>query len=141
VYQKLTNGLTHNGYPTFHPSLPSCSNTSDADFPSKTLGDDTEAVRKVVKRLVQDERKKVVVVMHSYGELVGSNAIAKELSFSHRDAAGEPGGVVHLFYLAAFVLAEGQSVMGAFGESPSNDVRVSAISMPQLEGIMVLTIA
>jgi hypothetical protein len=79
--------------------------------------------------------------MHSYGELVGSNAIAKELSFSHRDAAGEPGGVVHLFYLAAFVLAEGQSVMGAFGESPSNDVRVSAISMPQLEGIMVLTIA
>jgi pimeloyl-ACP methyl ester carboxylesterase len=127
VYQKLTDDLKNSGYPTFHPSLPSCSNTTNADFPSKTLDDDTEAVRKVVERLVQDEGKKVLVVMHSYGGLVGSNAISKELSYLHREAAGEPGGVVHLFYLAAFVLAEGQSVMGAFGESPNNDVGVSAV--------------
>jgi hypothetical protein len=67
----------------------------------------------------------VVVVMHSYGGLVGSNAVTMELSFSHREASGMPGGVVRLFYLAAFVLGEGQSALGTFGESPNNDVKVS----------------
>lgn len=30
---------------------------------------------------------------------------------------------VHLFYFAAFILSEGQSVLGVFGESPNNDVK------------------
>jgi hypothetical protein len=65
--------------------------------------------------------------MHSYGELVGSNAITKELSFSHRKAAGLPGRVANLFYFAAFVLGEGQSVLETFEELLNNDVRVSGI--------------
>jgi pimeloyl-ACP methyl ester carboxylesterase len=128
VYQKLTSGLENHGYSTSHPHLPSCSNTTTADFPSKTLDDDTDAVKSVLERLVNDEGKKVVVVMHSYGGLVGSNAVSKELRFSHRKATGLPGGVIHLFYFAAFMLDEGQSVLSAFGESPNNDVKVSAVN-------------
>lgn len=30
---------------------------------------------------------------------------------------------VHLFYFAAFILSEGQSVLGVFGESPNNDIK------------------
>jgi hypothetical protein len=30
---------------------------------------------------------------------------------------------VHLIYVAAFILSEGQSVLGVFGESPNNDVK------------------
>ncbi|KAH8700033.1 catalytic protein [Phaeosphaeriaceae sp. PMI808] len=123
AYQKLTEGLKHQGYATFQPGLPSCSNTDDADFPSKTLRDDSAAVKSVVERLVNDEGKKVFVVMHSYGGLVGSNAIPKELSFKYRKSNGLSGGVFHLLYIAAFVLDEGQSVLGTLGESPNNDVK------------------
>jgi alpha-beta hydrolase superfamily lysophospholipase len=125
AYQQLTDGLKHQGYPTFQPELPSCSNIDDADFPSKTLHDDSAVVKNVVERLVNDEGKKVFVVMHSYGGLVGSNATPKELSFKYRKSAGLSGGVIHLLYVAAFVLDEHQSVLGTFGESPNNDVKVS----------------
>jgi hypothetical protein len=124
VYKKLTDGLSHSGYLTIHPELPSCSNTKDDNFPSRTLNHDTEAVKQVLEQLIIDEGRKVVVVMHSYGGLVGSNSISEELSFSHRKAGGKPGGVIHLFYFAAFVLDEHQSVLGTFGESPNNDVHV-----------------
>jgi hypothetical protein len=63
--------------------------------------------------------------MHSYGGLVGSNAISKELSFAYRKQAGLLGGVIHLHYIAAFVLDVGQTVLGTFGESPNNDVKAS----------------
>lgn len=125
VYKKLSDGLEARGFSTSHPELPSCSNTENLEFPSKTLSDDTEAVRKVVKHLVEDENKAVVIVMHSYGGLVGSNAIGEDLYISHRRSAGLAGGVLHLFYVAAFVLDKQQSVLGVFGESPNNDVRVS----------------
>ena len=65
--------------------------------------------------------KTVVVVMHSYGGLVGSEAIPEELSYARRQAQGRPGGVIHLFFYSAFLLNDGQSVLGAFGQS-SNDV-------------------
>jgi pimeloyl-ACP methyl ester carboxylesterase len=127
AYQQLADGLKHRGYATLHPELPNCSRTNDADFPSKTLHDDSAVVRSVVERLVNDEGKLVFVVMHSYGGLVGSNAIPKELGFTHRKSVGLAGGVLHLFYIATFVLDEGQSVLGTFSESPNNDVRVSEI--------------
>ncbi|KAL5115783.1 hypothetical protein ACEQ8H_006278 [Pleosporales sp. CAS-2024a] len=123
AYENLTEGLKQRGYATFQPGLPSCSNPDDDDFPSKTLRDDSAAVKSVIERLVNDESKNVFVVMHSYGGLVGSNAIPKELSFEYRKSAGLSGGVFHLLYIAAFVLGKGQSVLGTFGESPNNDVK------------------
>lgn len=125
VYKKLLDGLEARGYTTSHPVLPSCSKTEEPEFPFKTLLDDTEEVKNVVDKLVKVENKTVVLVMHSYGGLVGSNAIEEELSFSKRKLAGLKGGVIHLFYFAAFVLGKQQSILGVFGESPNNDVRVS----------------
>ncbi|KAI6087401.1 hypothetical protein F4821DRAFT_107653 [Hypoxylon rubiginosum] len=61
--------------------------------------------------------------MHSYGGLVGSEATLEQFSWEKRKAAGLAGGVIHLFFFAAFILAEGQSVLGALGESPGNDIR------------------
>ncbi|KAH7372278.1 catalytic protein [Pyrenochaeta sp. MPI-SDFR-AT-0127] len=123
VYKKLSDGLEARGFSTSHPELPSCNNTEDPEFPSKTLSDDTEVVKEAVKYLVEEKNKTVVIVMHSYGGLVGSNAIDEELNISHRTSAGLAGGVLHLFYIAAFVLDRQQSVLGVFGESPNNDVR------------------
>ena len=129
VYDKLTAGLVAQGYHTVHPELPTCSNTESTDFPKLSLVDDALAIRTELTRLIEYEGKTVVVVMHSYGGLVGSEATTEELSFAKRQAQGLPGGVIHLFLYSAFLLNEGQSVLSAFGESPNNDVRVSTLGI------------
>ena len=127
VYEKLGKTLESLGYPTIHPPLPTCSSTDSPDFPKLTLVDDALAVRLELTRLIEYEGKPVMVVMHSYGGLVGSEAIPAELSHASRHAKNLPGGVIHLFHVAAFLLEEGQSVLSAFGESPNNDVKVDAL--------------
>lgn len=127
VYEKLVKGLRDQGYPTIHPRLPSCSDVEKSDFPQVSLVDDVLAIRSELIRQVEYEEKDVVVVMHSYGGLVGSEAVTEELSYAKRQSQGLVGGVTHLFYYAAFLLDKGQSVLSAFGENPNNDVRVSML--------------
>ena len=129
VYQKLVDGLVAKGYPTIHPTLPSCSDVDNTEFPQRSLIDDALKIRSELIRQVEYGGKTVIVVMHSYGGLVGSEAIAEELSYSKRQGQGLPGGVIHLFFYAAFLLEEGKSVLSAFGESPNNDVKVSQRSV------------
>jgi hypothetical protein len=128
VYEALEKGLKAQGYPLEHPTLPSCSNTDSPDFPLITLADDAAVVRRQVTRLVE-ENKTVVLVMHSYGGLVGNEAIPEGLSYSDRQSRGFRGGVIHLFMFAAFLIEEGKSVLDAFGESPNNDVKVHLPSL------------
>lgn len=125
VYEPLLKRLKSLGYPTVHPPLPSCTNVDDPAFPSTTLIDDALAVRLELTRQVEYRGKTVVVVMHSYGGLVGSEAIPEDLAYANRKARGLPGGVTHLYYFSAFILPAGQSVIDAFGESPNNNVMVS----------------
>jgi len=125
VYKSLVDSLTACGYPTFQPGLPSCSDIDSPDFPQKTLADDSKIIENLVTQLVKDEYRKIAVIMHSYGGLVGSNAIPEELSSSHRKSLDLPGGVIYLFYFSAFILGENQSVLDTFGESPNNDVKVN----------------
>ncbi|KAL8754281.1 MAG: hypothetical protein Q9199_004455 [Rusavskia elegans] len=128
VYQQLAQSLYALGFVTIHPRLPSCTNTDDPDFPKTTLVDDALAIRLELILQVEYEGKTVLVAMHSYGGLVGSEAIPEDLSFTKRQSLGLPGGVVHLFYFCAFLLDKGQSVLGTFGESPANDVHVREIT-------------
>ncbi|RAK75318.1 alpha/beta hydrolase [Aspergillus fijiensis CBS 313.89] len=124
VYEQLRTGLHNAGYPVVHPRLPSiCTDMNDSEFLSCTLKDDVDAVTTALKHLVEEEKKSVVVVMHSYGGIVGTEAIPKHLTHAARRARGHQGGVLHLFYFAAFILPEGKSVLEAFGESPINDVQ------------------
>ncbi|KAL8957978.1 MAG: hypothetical protein Q9193_004873 [Seirophora villosa] len=117
VYEQLVQRLHALGLVTVQPSLPSSSNTESPDFSKTTLVDDALAMRLELVRQIEYEGKTVLVAMHSYGGLVGSEAIPEELSHSKRQALGLPGGVIHLFYFCAFVLDEGQSVLGTFGEA------------------------
>ena len=124
VYCKLKRGLVAQGYPTIHPELPICSNTDSEDFPQVSLIDDALAIRTVLTRQIEYEEKLVVVVMHSYGGLVGSEAATEELSYAKRRAQGLRGGVIHLFLCSAFLLGGGRSVLGAFGGSANGGVGV-----------------
>lgn len=123
AYDKLTSALRSRGFVVVQPCLPSLTDHGSPDFATRDLADDSRAVEAEARRLIVDEGKKVMVVMHSYGGLVGSNAIPEDLSFHSRRRAGLIGGVYRLFYFAAFVLDEGKSVLGTFGESPNNDLK------------------
>ena len=114
-------------YDPIHPQLPSCSNTDRETFPQVSLVDDALAIRTELIRQIEYGGKTVVVVMHSYGGLVGSEAATEDLSYAKRQAQGLPGGVIHLFFYSASLLSEGQSVLSAFDESPDSDVHVSTL--------------
>ncbi|RAH71186.1 alpha/beta hydrolase [Aspergillus aculeatinus CBS 121060] len=131
VYEQLRTGLHNAGYPVVHPKLPSiCTDIDDTEFLSRTLKDDADAVTTALQHLVEEEKKSVVVVMHSYGGIVGTEAIPKHLTHAARRTQGHQGGVLHLFYFAAFILPEGKSVLEVFGESPINDVQVCTPKTP-----------
>lgn len=123
AYDKLASALRSRGFIVIHPRLPSLSGHESPDFAKQDLSDDSRVIGDVAKRLVVDEGMNVLVVMHSYGGLVGSNAIPEDLSLKSRQQKGLTGGVFRLFYFAAFVLDQGKSVLGTFGESPNNDVK------------------
>ncbi|KAJ6087819.1 hypothetical protein N7467_006733 [Penicillium canescens] len=54
--------------------------------------------------------------MHSYGGLVGISAV-QELDLPTRKAAGQPGGVIHLLYLCAYMLVPGATMWSIVEET------------------------
>ncbi|KAL0938486.1 uncharacterized protein CTRU02_205096 [Colletotrichum truncatum] len=80
---------------------------------TKGLADDAAAVRAVLQRLA-DEGKEIVLVVHSYGGLVGANAV-EGLGFKDRAKEGKKGGVITFVYLTAFVVPLGKSIKEMLG--------------------------
>lgn len=117
VYRKLHVALEAARFPIVQPSLPSLCGQDEPDFALKNLGTDADEVQSVLRRLFEEDNRDVLVLMHSYSGLVGVEAIPEELSRQHRKGRG------HLFFFSAFIVAQGQSVLGTFGESPNNDLR------------------
>ncbi|KAF2654653.1 alpha/beta-hydrolase [Lophiostoma macrostomum CBS 122681] len=121
VYEQLSGSIRKHGYQTFQPELPTCTEIESPGFAKKDLNDDTKVVRDVIEDLVEQKGRKVIVVMHSYGGLVGSNAVLEKWDLDKRQSLGLAGGVAHLFYFSAFIMGKGQSVLGTYGESPNNE--------------------
>ncbi|KAI0173627.1 alpha/beta-hydrolase [Hypoxylon sp. FL1284] len=105
AYRKLVEALQARSFTVHVPDLPT---NNGSRPPNSTYQDDVDAVRKTVEPLVNDGND-VFMLMHSYGGAVGTNAV-EGLARKDRQAKGLPGGVVHLFYLAGYLLAKGQSV-------------------------------
>ncbi|KAH8756012.1 Alpha/beta hydrolase fold-1 [Diaporthe sp. PMI_573] len=99
------------GYPTeavAHPSV-------GAEPPNKTLKDDTANTRAEIEKLAE-AGKKVVLVAHSYGGIVGSSAV-EGLGFEQRKAVGKEGGVINFVYLTAFALPKGTGPRHVLGDA------------------------
>lgn len=103
-----------NGYPTRCPRQPSCG----AVPPNVSMYEDARALRLVLEDLVEGQRKYVVLVLHSYGGIVGTQATDHSLAKQTREHLGLPGGVLGLLYMCAFVLPLGQSLQGLLGAPP-----------------------
>ena len=129
VYKDLEDRLVSLGYPTVHPLLPTC---GDANFPSLTLLDDAAAVRSELVRSVEHEQKTVMVVMHGYGGLVGSEAILEALSYNKRREHGLQGGVIHLFFVSASLVSPDWSWLGPLVVVPNYKVEVNTPCLPPL---------
>lgn len=125
AYGKFASALRSREFLVIQPRLPSLSDHDSPDFSDskRDLADDARLVEDEAKRLVLDHGKTVMLVMHSYGGLVGSEAIPEELSLQNRRQNGLPGGVSCLVYIAAFALDKGQSVLSTFGETPDRIIK------------------
>ncbi|KAI9931995.1 hypothetical protein ASPWEDRAFT_40178 [Aspergillus wentii DTO 134E9] len=109
VYEQLQSRLSRRNIPSESPAHPSIG----AEPPTKTLTDDVSSLRQTLTKLVE-EGKDVVVVGHSYGGVVTSNAV-EGLSKADRSRQGKKGGVVLVVYMSAFVLPKGTSLKDMLG--------------------------
>ncbi|KAI4594704.1 hypothetical protein KJ359_007507 [Pestalotiopsis sp. 9143b] len=101
--------------------------------------EDAKCIRDELGRLVNEGRD-VIVVAHSYGGVVTTQAVEEIFSKKKRLESGQRGGVLSLVYMCAFMLARDTSLAGTFkGELPPwieiNNVRSTrsaAMIVPQL---------
>lgn len=108
----IQDKLHAQGYETRAVAYPSVG----AEPPNKGLYDDAALLRADIEAQVNQGRQ-VIVVVHSYGGLVGAEAV-KGLGYKQRQAKGESGGVTLLVYLAAFVTPVGMSILNLLGGNP-----------------------
>lgn len=118
AYHKLVSLLEKAPY-NFTVHSPALSSNNGAT-PPNSFEADVEAVRSAVEPLVTAGNE-VILIMHSYGGVVGSSSIAG-LTKKDRQAKGLTGGVSHLFYISAYMLAKDQSawdiLVQAGGDTP-----------------------
>ena len=80
-----------------------------------TMYDDAALIRSELSKLVEGEGRNVIVVMHSYGGIVGTEAVDASLAKKPREEKGLPGGVLRLLYMTALLLPIGASLGSAVG--------------------------
>ena len=79
--------------------------------------EDTAIIREALESLIVSEGKAVILVMHSYGGVAGTNAV-HGLEAAARHEKGEKGGITHCLFIAAFLVPKGNSLIGMFPEAP-----------------------
>ena len=110
-YRRQLDVLEKNGFPTSCPLQPSVGQP-----PPMGLIEDAQAIRDELTRLIETEGKDVIVVAHSYGGVVTTQAVDPPFARQARAARRHSGGVVRLLYVCAFVLPLGESLASMFGD-------------------------
>lgn len=106
-YARLSNRLRHLG---FRVECPLLLTNNNARPPYCTLDDDIEHIRQCTNKILTDNQD-VVAIMHSYGGVVGSNA----LSGLDKSMGPGIGRVKGLLYMSAFLSLEHESLAAIFG--------------------------
>lgn len=108
LYAPLTNALLDKGFPVLAPTLPSVGGLCDS------FDDDVSTIRALIDQEVLAMHE-VVVLMHSYGGLVGSAAAR---GYSKQELQKDNTGVIKMIYMTAFALDVGVSLMDALNNTP-----------------------
>jgi pimeloyl-ACP methyl ester carboxylesterase len=115
--------LDRRGVPSLAIDLPGHGVSNE---PLSDLHGDALCVARVLDRLADAGAARPVLVGHSYGGAVITEA-------THRSPAAH-----HLVYVAAFALEAGESVMDALGSFPRHDVGLAAAMIARPDGTSVL---
>ena len=110
AYDKLIEQLSKHDYPVLRIELKSVGGTVPA-----TSIDDAAHINSTLAPLVE-EGKDIVVIMHSYGGIPGTDG-TKGLAKVDQAAAGKKGGVIGLVYIAALMIQQGASLASTRGET------------------------
>ena len=102
IYSSVIDNLSAHGYPTVGLPLPS----AGAMPPNTSFNEDVSAIRASLTKLVETEEKEVILVVHSYTGMPGTEA-PKGLGRKVRQEKGLKGGVVRLVFIMAFAMPEG----------------------------------
>ncbi|KAF7361461.1 hypothetical protein MSAN_01179200 [Mycena sanguinolenta] len=119
-YEAVISGLESYGYPVHGIEL----ETVGVRKKAPGLYDDAAKVAALASQLAE-EGKDVVLVPHSYGGLVASEA-AKGLAKSVREKEGKKGGIVRIVFITAVLGLEGQSSADIMADS---EVKMDYIGM------------
>lgn len=114
TYSRLLEKLTTLEYAAEVLELPSAGSSP----PLKGPDDDVAALQSLLSSNVE-QGNEVVLVCHSYGGIVASNAV-EEFTLARRREAGKEGGVILVIYMAAFALPKGQSLFNLLGGEPQH---------------------
>lgn len=87
-----------------------------ASTPLQDFQPDVQAIQDVLKPLV-DQGKDILLMLHSYGGIIGNEAI-QGFAKADRRKEGKKGGVSHIYFCSAFALPAGQSLMDALNNEP-----------------------
>lgn len=101
-FSHVASLLQAQGYPTEIATLPSTGTVSPGN---PSMLDDIAAIRATVSNLV-DKGQQVVLVLHSSGGFLGSNAI-EGLSLKARQEKQLEGGVSKIIFLTGGIASEG----------------------------------
>ncbi|KAK7728478.1 hypothetical protein SLS57_002366 [Botryosphaeria dothidea] len=119
AFDPLRQLLTRKGYESVavdHPSV-------GGEPADQTLDTDVSSLRNTLSRLIDDQSKEVVVLLHSYGGVVGSCA-SQGFGFKQRASERKKGGILEIIYLSAFALPKGKSLLDMLGGQPLPWMRI-----------------
>lgn len=111
-FEPLLPAFEKAGFAT-HPGPYASSNPPDPS--TATCANDIDSLRDgVLLPLINEQRKDIVILAHSYGAIVASGA-AKGLDKTTRDSNGQVGGVIGLIYVAGNIVLDDESLGEASG--------------------------
>ena len=116
LYSTMISQLSSHGYLALAISLPSVGRRLEAAPAS--LAKDAAHIRSVTAQLA-DEGKDIILAMHSYGGILGTES-AHGLAKADRQANGISSGITRLVYFKSFLVEEGQSLRDMTGATPES---------------------
>jgi pimeloyl-ACP methyl ester carboxylesterase len=128
LYQPLIDMFKSHDFEAHCPQLPTSDlselNVGDVTKPDFDLDppsggypqgkDNEEVVTKELKRLIEDEGKRVILVAHSAGGWVATQCATPHFQEHARRKEGLKGGIIGILYFSAFIIPVGESIHSAF---------------------------
>jgi hypothetical protein len=116
LYSPIIDQLSNYGYEAVSIDLPSIGRFQKPH--PATMNEDAAHIQSVITTIA-DQGKDVMLVMHSYGGIPGTES-TKGLSKVERQASGKRGGITRLFYMSAMILPVGLSLTDMTGPLPDH---------------------